>query len=247
MDNEQPVWPPTPNHHDHQQHHNNHEHHEHHGNHGQHHNDQAQPAPGWPNQANGVETPSVPMPFVAPVDNSFPSFSQPSFSAPVEPPAPAYTPTPESLMPQAVVKVLSPRGLEYAFMTIALFTSAFALSIALLSLVNGQTSFSVLAFPVAALVVSLPVFALLFLRLKKAELANPALRYDPSKRRASQFTQIFSFVIALFTLIGFLTTIFAKISGSFDSSLVKVFLDVLVIEAIAGGLLAYYWIDEHRN
>jgi hypothetical protein len=111
---------------------------------------------------------------------------------------------PATVAPIAVVRVLSPRGVEYVFLTIALFTGAASLTGDLISLLNGKTDFSVLAFPTAALVVSLPVFAWLFLRLKKAEFRNPSLKLDPSKRRSTQFIQITTFVICFFSGIGFL-------------------------------------------
>lgn len=149
--------------------------------------------------------------------------------------------------PQPVVHVLSPRGVEYVFLTIALFTAAIGLTSVLLSLVNGKTDFAVLSFPVATLLVAVPVFAWLFLRLKQAELANPSLQLDASKRRSTQFTQIVSFLVVFFTMIGFLTAIFAKISGQYEGSMVKLFLDVLVILTVAGGILAYYWRDEHNK
>lgn len=151
------------------------------------------------------------------------------------------------ISPQAVVRVLSPRGVEYVFMTIALFTGASALISILIALVNGKTDFDVLEFPTAMLVVSLPIFAWLFLRLKKAEVNQPSLRLEPSKRRSTQFIQIASFVVCLFTLIGLLTAIFAKMSGASDGgSMIKIILDALVILVVVGGILAYYWRDEHR-
>lgn len=147
--------------------------------------------------------------------------------------------------PVPVVKVLSPRGVEYVFLIIALLTSAISLGGVLISFVNAQYSFSVLAFPVAGLVVAVPVFTWLFLRLKKAEFNNPQLKLDASKRRSTQFTQIITFLVSFFTLVGLVYTIFSKIGGSYTSSMVKVFLDVLVIEVISCGILFYYWRDEH--
>ena len=165
----------------------------------------------------------------------------------VAPPDPIPNPpAPQSVVPQAVVKVLSPRGVEYVFMTIALVTGAIGLVSALLAVVNGNYSFSVLYFPLALLLVAVPVFSWLFLRLKQAELLDPTARLDASKRRSTQFIQISSFIVCFFTLIGFLATIFAKLSGSYSGSIMKVILDVLVILAVAGGVLFYYWRDEHR-
>jgi hypothetical protein len=179
-------------------------------------------------------------------------FEQPAavpVELPVAPPVPpvAVTPQASELSPQPVVRVLSPRGIEYVFMTIALLMGAIGLGSALISLVNKQDNFTVLAFPVAVLVVSLPTFAWLFLRLKKAESLNPALKLDASKRRSTQFTQIVTFLTCFFTMIGLVTAIFAKLSGNFDGSIVKLILDVLVVFVVAGGILAYYWHDEHAK
>ena len=153
----------------------------------------------------------------------------------------------DSVRPQPVVQVLSPRGVEYVFLTIALFVGSIGLISALLALVNGKADFSVLAFPVATLLVTVPVFTWLFLRLKQAELSDPSLASDASKRRSTQFTQIIAFIVCLFTLIGLVSAIFGKLSSNYGGSIVKVLLDVLVILLVAGGILAYYWIDEHRS
>jgi len=149
--------------------------------------------------------------------------------------------------PMPVVKVLSPIGLEYAFMTISLFAAAGALTAALLSLVNGEFSFAVLSFPTALLVVSVPVFAYLFLRTKRLELTQPHLRLDPSKRRSTQFTQIVCFLVSFFTLVAFVFSVFGKLGGQFHTSIGKTALDCLVLLVVFGGILAYYWRDEHQR
>ena len=151
------------------------------------------------------------------------------------------------VMPQPVVKVLSPAGVEYVFMTVALLTTEFGLGSVLIALFNGKTSFSVLAYPAALLIVAVPVFAWLFLRLKKAELLNIGRRFDASKRRSTQFIQIFNFLITFFTTIGFIAAIFSKMAGQYNGSLVKLFLDVLVVWIVSGGVLVYYWLDEHKK
>jgi hypothetical protein len=155
----------------------------------------------------------------------------------------AATPT----APVPVVRVLSPIGVEYVFLTISLFAAALGLTWALLALVNGQFSFEVLSFPAALLLVSVPVFALVFLHLKKMELRQPSLKLDPSKRRSTQFTQIVSFMTSMFTLVGVVFSIFAKLGGQSSVSVVKILLDGLVLLVVFGGMLAYYWRDEHRN
>lgn len=154
---------------------------------------------------------------------------------------------PSTLVPQAVVQVLSPRGVEYVFLTIALFTAAFGLASALLSVVNGQFGYATLSFPVSLLLVGLPIFASLFLHLKKSELRNPSLALDPSKRRSTQVTQVISFVICLFSLVGLVVALFSKMGGQLNTSVGKILLDVGVIVLVFGAILFYYWRDEHQN
>lgn len=154
--------------------------------------------------------------------------------------------SPDPVVPTPVVQVLSPRGVEYVMLTIALFTAAIGLTAILLCLVNGQTGLMSLSLPVSLLIVGLPIFAGLFLRLKKAELNNPSLKLDQSKRRSTQTTQIISFVVSLFTVVGLLVSIFAAISGS-AGDVGKGIASALITLIIFGGILAYYWWDEHRS
>ncbi|HSW80054.1 MAG TPA: hypothetical protein VLG47_04735 [Candidatus Saccharimonadales bacterium] len=153
----------------------------------------------------------------------------------------------DELRPAPVVKVLSPVGVEYVFLTLSLISGAIALAAVLIALVNGKTDFSVLAFPVSVLLVTVPVFSVIFLHLKRLETANPALRLDPSKRRSTQFTQIAAFFACMFALIGFVFDIFTKLGGQTGPSIVKAGLDALCILVVAGGILAYYWRDEHKR
>ena len=153
---------------------------------------------------------------------------------------------PTSDMPMPVVKVLSVRGVEYVMMTISLWVLASALTWALLAVVNGQGTFKLLAFPISLMLVSLPIFALLYLRLRKAELENPVLRLDASKRRLSQITQILAFITCLSNLIAFVYILLSKIGGESSISLGKSFMNLIVVLLIAGGILLYYWADEHR-
>jgi|GEM_PF-1053273 len=209
--------------------------------------EQVDDAPGAPHPA-AWSSASEPASAPSPVASIFTATTTPESPLPVASASTSEVPSEtSSLVPQAVVRVLSPRGVEYVFLTIALFTGAIGLISALISLVNGKTDFNVLEFPAAVLLVSIPIFAWLFLRLKKAELIDPKLKLDPSKRRSTQFMQIFSFIICFFTLIGFVSLIFAKMAGQYGGSSVKVFLDVLVILLVAGGILFYYWRDEHRS
>lgn len=158
---------------------------------------------------------------------------------------PSLAPT-SSDEPVAVVKVLSVRGVEYAMMTLALWMSAVTFLWTIVNLIHGSPSFSRLAAPVSSLIVCLPVFAFFFLRLKKGELENPNFRLDPSKRRWSQLTQLFAFLVCIANLIFFIYTIMQIIGGESKASLVKASLDLLTILIVAGGILVYYWFDERR-
>ena len=102
-----------------------------------------------------------------------------------------------------------------------------------------------MAFPIATLLVSGPIFAYLFLRLKKAELLDPSLRFDPSKRRTTQLTQVFTFIVCVANLIGFIYVVINKIGGGNGMSIGKAFLNMLAVLIIVGGIFAYYWMDEH--
>lgn len=152
----------------------------------------------------------------------------------------------KTTLPMPVVRVLSPVGVEYVFLTITLFVGAIALTSALVALVNSKTDFSVLAFPAAVLLVTVPLFAVIFLHLKKLETNLPAMRLDASKRRSTQFSQIASFIACLVVTIGFVFDVFSKLGGQTGPSIVKAALDTLCVLVVAGGILVYYWRDEHR-
>lgn len=168
-------------------------------------------------------------------------------ATPAEPQQPLH-PQDNPLNPVPVVNVLSTRGVEYAFLTISLFVFAGSLIGILLVLVNGAFNFAALSFPISALLIALPVFAFLFLRLKKLELQNPERKLDPSKRRWTQFTQIVAFIVTLFTLVGVVFGVMSRIGGIGSGvSIGKILLNGLCILVVSGGILAYYWLDEHRG
>lgn len=159
--------------------------------------------------------------------------------------------------PIGVVKVFSTRGVEYYFMLIALAISAAALSTLLFSIAdellgNGRSTFDtgIIAFTASALIVAFPVFAFLFLRLKKAELENPQLRLDQSRRRMVQIALIVSFIIGIFSTIGYLFTLLAAAFGGSDYEISDVGLmitDFVITVAIVGGIFVYFWLDSHRK
>jgi hypothetical protein len=156
------------------------------------------------------------------------------------------TTTNESTNPVPVVKVLSPRGIEYLFMSIFLWLSASSFVGLILSLLNGGTGFAALAFPLSLLLVCTPGFMFLFLRLKRAELADPKLRLDASKRRLTQITQVLAFLTCIINIITFVYLLLQSFGGEGNLDIVKAIVNMLVILVVAGGVLSYYWYDEHR-
>jgi len=181
-----------------------------------------------------------------------PQAADSSFLNPTQPaPAPTVPDKPQLKSqsddkPLPVLEVLSVRGVEYGMMTIVLWIGALTLGWIVLNMVNGSRGFNYIVIPTSALVVCVPVFGWFFLRLKKAELADPGLRLDPSKCRWSQITQILSYTAVLINLIYFVYILLQHTSGSSGVSIVKSLLNLVVVLVIAGGILAYYWIDEHR-
>lgn len=159
--------------------------------------------------------------------------------------------------PVGVVQMYSTRGVEYYLMLVALAISAVTFGILLLSITeqlfdhsSGMIDAGVMAFTTSALVVSLPIFSFLFLRLKKAELANPRLRFDPSRRRMVQIALIASFIIGIISLIAFLYTLLLNVYGGndYDIDITGVFIANMAITlGISGGIFAYFWMDSHRK
>lgn len=183
---------------------------------------------------------------------------------PIPPPPPSSSSGhARSQQPQAVVQNLTTRGLEYIIMFIALGVSAFALGSLLHSNVNvlmggtdGGFTSSTVSFASSALVVAFPVLAVLFLRLKKAELADPDLHRDPSRKRAVQLTLIVTFLIGLGNIIFFVYHLmtgptrdysYNVVGSGAADGLLGNFIHLLITLAIAGGIFAYYWLDEHKK
>ncbi|MBI1856661.1 hypothetical protein HY003_03885 [Candidatus Saccharibacteria bacterium] len=149
--------------------------------------------------------------------------------------------------PVPVVRVLSVRGVEYLMMSFALWLGAGSLIWVLLALINGYGSTTTLAMPGATMIVSVPVFAFFFLRLRKQELVNSSLRYEPSKRRLTQITQFVAFITCMLNTVTFVYLMIAKVSGQDGIVLWKAFANLLIVLIVVGGILAYYWADEHRT
>jgi len=153
---------------------------------------------------------------------------------------------PENKESVPVVKVWSVRGVEYAIMSFMLWAITIAISWVIVALINGTSGFAVLSGPLALLIVSLPFFAFFFLRLKKAELSNPALRFESSKRKFSQISQIVSFFVIFGSLLTVVGSLLSKVGGA-ETDLGKTLGSSLALAVIWGCLFMYYWVDEHKG
>jgi hypothetical protein len=182
---------------------------------------------------------------------------------PVPPPPPPGASSDAPAPPRSVVQTFSTRGLEYIIMFIALGVSALSLGSLLHASVNALfgsaegflTGSGSVSFATSALIVSFPVLAVLFLRLKKLELSDPILLSDPSRKRAVQLTLVVTFLIGLGNVIYF---VYSLMSGSSNdaynvvgsqaaSTVMGNFVHLVITLGIAGGIFAYYWRDEHRQ
>lgn len=160
--------------------------------------------------------------------------------------------------PVAVVSNFTTRGLEYIIMFIAMAVTAVSLGLVLHSLVDtlfnadGDAYDGIVSYATSALVVALPVFAALFLRLKKAELSDTTLLEDPSRKHAVQLTLIITFIIGIWKVITYVYSLLNAGNGSVDAygstqSLGGNLIHTLITLAIAGGIFAYYWRDSHKS
>lgn len=161
--------------------------------------------------------------------------------------------------PISVVQNLSTRGFEYSIMFIALLASAFSLGLILHEAVNNLFASSTVnsydsygnegayTFAMTLLLVTFPIFAVMFLRLKKAELADPGLRKDPSRKRMSHFTQFLAFAFGVGYIVYFVYSLINGVSDAGETtSLAQSFTHMLITVLLAGGIFTYFWRDEHR-
>jgi len=179
-------------------------------------------------------------------------------------PAPVAPKTPSNRLgggspnePIAVVSNFTTRGLEYIIMFIALAVTAVSLGLVLHNLVDNLMNVAnssyegVVSYSTSALVVGLPIFLILFLRLKKAELTDSSLFHDPSRKRAVQLTLIVAFIVGIWKVISYIYTLLNAGNNSVSDygtnpTLTGNLVHTVITLAIAGGIFAYYWRDSHK-
>lgn len=175
-------------------------------------------------------------------------------------------PVPSTQAPQAgsidrpisVVNNLSVRGFEYSIMFLSLLISASSTAVIsqifindLFDKANGLYEYGgvneMAAFMITLLLVAFPIFAFLFLRLKKAELADPSLLQDPSRRRWSQFTQLVTFLVSIGYIVSFIYVLITPSRTGSGPDVLQQLLRTVSILVITGGVFAYYWYEDHRS
>lgn len=165
--------------------------------------------------------------------------------------------------PISVVQNLSTRGFEYSIMFVSLLATAFSIGAILHAFVSNlfaeqattsdpyysSSSDGVYSFAATVLLVTLPIFIVLFLRLKKAELADPSLKKDPSRKRMSHFTQFLAFLVGIGYIVAFFYGLIngTAADGSGGPGVGESFLQMLITLIIAGSIFGYLWKDEHAT
>jgi hypothetical protein len=150
--------------------------------------------------------------------------------------------------PITVVSKISTRDTEYSIMYVCLLILTLGvggvLHQILFSVFDGSGSdwWSGGAFGVTMIIVSLPIFSYLFLRLKKAELKKPELLRSQTRHKGVKGMTLISFLALLIHAVIF---VFMTIGthGSFSKGLAHLAVTILV----AGSVFVYFWRDEHRN
>ena len=175
---------------------------------------------------------------------------------PPPPPPPsrnADAPPAKSSEPVRVVAYRSTAGLEYLILFLSLWIAAMALAAVLHGLVD--TSFSrsdsfyenVNTFASAALVVSLPIFAGLFLNLKRKELRDPDIRRDVNRKNAVQLTLLVTFLIGIGKTIFYVYQLMNVGSAGSDYNFFAELLHTIITVGISGAIFVYYWRDDHKK
>ena len=221
---------------------------------------ETQPVPTAPLEDTSASAAMTTTAFVPPSQPPVPSYGSPSQGGSLEA---------DLDHPLPVASVFSTYGMEYLIMFISLGVAATALvglldSMVDISMKNSGSLISSLLNPYAeaALIVSFPIFAYLFLRLESKEETIPSLLTDASRRRGMQIALVVSFAAVLSGVIGYLSSLLGSGAsvgqaassllsssdiGSGTSSGLGSFLHALFSVIVAGSIFGYYWYKLHKK
>lgn len=96
-------------------------------------------------------------------------------------------------------------------------------------------------FPLTALLVTMPLFVVLFSRVRRSEKINPALKLDKQRRATVQSTLSVSFILVIVHTI---IALYQLLSANEYAS--KQFVSLVGTYLTFGSILVYFWIDIHR-
>lgn len=148
-------------------------------------------------------------------------------------------------------------GLRYLLMLLVMGVCAIALGALLHNLIDLSFGFTggtdgLVTYATSTLLVALPVFAMLFLQIKRAEAASPAMTIDKWSRLPIQVTLVVAFLWGLFRLVGYVYSLVnggaedPLLGSNIDSSLGNLAHTVVTV-GIAGSILAYWWQAPRRG
>nr|MBI5455475.1 hypothetical protein [Candidatus Levybacteria bacterium] len=86
----------------------------------------------------------------------------------------------------------------------------------------------------AALIVSMPLFSVLFILIQKRTISNPAIKNLKARKQLIYFTLIITFIIMLFNVV---TTVYSLLNGNLSLNFIMHF---LVNVGISGFIFIYY-------
>lgn len=151
----------------------------------------------------------------------------------------------------------SAKGFEYIIFFITLGVVALSLAAMMHNMIDllietEKYSFyrETLSFSVATLVVVMPIFILLMLKLKKDEIKNPRIKLDPSRRRAIQLLMLVTFLVGLIKLVAFVYNILGVAEPSTygrETNILAEVLHAFVTIGVAGGIFLYYWREQSKG
>ncbi|HSW80984.1 MAG TPA: DUF5671 domain-containing protein [Candidatus Saccharimonas sp.] len=102
--------------------------------------------------------------------------------------------------------------------------------------------------PAVTALVTVPLFVILFLRLRRIEKSTPNVHNDASRRHGVQLTLIVSFIWGIASLVFYLYQLITPTTELIPYNYqVTQFVHLLITLVICGGIFAYYWIDEHKQ
>jgi hypothetical protein len=149
-----------------------------------------------------------------------------------------------------IVALSTAAGLEYAIMFLSLGVAAASFIGILFSAIDktyGPVTVSSGHVPAvaAALIVSFPIFAGIFLWLNKREQRQPELRKDQNRKRIVQLSLIVTFLIGL----GLVTLYAYRLLNAVElkSSPLVEGLHLITSLGVSGLIFGYFWFDEHRK